>query len=144
MKRWIAWLFIFALCMLAGCSKQQDETQQKPAGPTAQISYAAYQYDGGYALSEGWIYEMTLTDEGQLKKLDELMNNMTFDVLDESFDGGRGYRLLLRDARGALTRDVLIMEKNQASMNGLLYRTGGAQPLIDWLKALKIDEQDVE
>lgn len=135
---------VFALCLLAGCSKQPEGGQQKPVGPTAQISYAAYQYDGGYALSEGWIYEMTLSDEDQLKKLNELMNSMTFDILDENFDGGRGYRLLLRDAQGAVTRDVLIMEKNQASINGLMYRTGGAQPLIDWLKALKIDEQDVE
>lgn len=142
MKRKIAWLLIGALCVLSGCGRREKE--EIAAAPTVQIAYAAYQYDQGYELAEGWMYEMTVSAKAQIDQLESLVDGMALDVLDQTFEHERAYRLVFRDAAGAVTRELLVMEDGTASMGGRLYQAAGEEPLLDWLEELRLDEQEIE
>lgn len=143
MKRYIAAaLFICALLMMGGCAEKK--TEEKKAEPSAQIAYAAYRYDEGYQLAEGWMYDMTISAAGQLNELGGLVDQARLTMKDEMFDHGRGYRLTFRDAAGNITREMLLLDGGEVSMDGMMYDVENAEALRAWLDALKIDEQNVE
>ena len=141
MKKWMMALCLCVFCMLTGCSAEKEEIEK--AVPTVQIAHGAYQYDHGYALAEGWVYDMTISAEKQMAELDALVKQVGFEPTGEDFLMDSGYRLIWRDAAGNVKRDMLILPGNQASMDGMLYRMSGAEGLVEWLDALKLDEQNV-
>ena len=134
----IAWIMIMA----CGCAKKEEKEAE--AVPTALVAYAAYQYESGYQPSEGWIYEMTISDGKQLDQLDALTGGLKLTVRDAAFGHARGFHLVFKDAQGKIVRELLIMEDKTVSMNGVVYDAEGAQALLDWLRALRIEEQNVE
>ena len=139
------WMLLMILCLavgLSGCKKQQ-ETVTEEAVPTVQIAYAAYQYEQGYTPVEGWMYDMTISSEGQIAELNRLLDSVQFEMLENEFILESGYRLTFRDAAGNTTRDLLIFKEDMASIEGSLYQTLNAGPLYDWLEALKLEEQSV-
>lgn len=134
----IGWMMLMA----CGCTKKEEKEAE--AVPTALVAYAAYQYDGGYQPSDGWIYEMTISDKKQLEQLDALADGLKLTMRDEEFGHERGFHLVFMDAQGNAVRELLAMEDGTVSMNGVIYDAEGAQALIDWLTALRIEEQNVE
>ena len=134
----IAWVMIMA----CGCAKK--EVKEAEAVPAALVAYAAYQYESGYQPSEGWIYEMTISDGKQLEQLNTLADGLKLTVRDEAFGHERGFHLVFKDAQGSIMRELLIMEDGTVSMNGVVYDAEGGQALLDWLTALRIEEQNVE
>lgn len=143
MKKWMILLMMCLAVCLVGCKKQGEEQKQNAAVPTVQIAYAAYQYDQGYTLAEGWMYDMTLSAESQIAELNALLSSVQFEMLDEEFIMGTGYRLTFRDAEGNITRDLLFLKGDKASMEGSVYQTQNAQNLSSWLDALRLEEQSV-
>lgn len=141
MKKWMILLMMCMAVCLTGCQKQEEK--EEAAVPTVQIAYSAFQYEQGYVPAEGWMYEMTLSAAGQIEQLNGLLGGVQFEMLDEEFVMDTGYRLIFRDAEGNMTREMLLMQDDRASMNGSVYQTQNAQPLTDWLEALRIEEQSV-
>lgn len=141
MKKWIIFMILCLAVGLTGCRKQED--QQEAAVPTVQIAYAAYQYDQGYTPVEGWMYDMTISAEGQIAQLNALLNSVQMEMLEEEFIMDTGYRLTFRDAEGNVTRDMLILKNGQASIEGSLYQAQNMQELTGWLDALRLEEQSV-
>ncbi len=140
-----ALIYILAVCMAfltAGCSPKEE--QKEAAVPTAQIAYAAYRYEGGYQLSEGWLYDMTVSDAAQLKELNELTDGMKLTARDEMFEHGRGYFLVFRDGAGNVTKHLLVLENGFVSRDGLMYGADDTEALLKWLDELEIKEQNVE
>lgn len=143
MRKYIAlMLLLCASLMLGGCAEKKIEEEK--AVPGAQIAYAAYQYDQGYQLSEGWMYDMTISAEGQLKELNGLLDQVSLKMKDELFEHGRGYRITFRDAEGNITREMLLLDSGEASVEGMIYAAENTEALTAWLEALQIDEQAVE
>lgn len=143
MKRILA--IALTICMLAlmgGCTKKEEKEEK--AVPTAQVAYAAYQYEAGYQLSEGWMYDMTITSDDQLRTLNHLVDGLKMTIHDELFEHGRGYRLTFMDAAGSVTREILILEDGSVSRDGMMYDAEGTDELLSWLNALRIEEQDIE
>lgn len=136
-------LMICVLCLAAGCTKK-DAVKENKSVPTAQVAYAAYQYEDGYRLSEGWMYDMTISADAQLKELEGLVGGMKLTIRDEMFEHGRGYHLAFFGADGALVKELLILEDGSVSREGMMYDADGAQALLAWLDRLEIEEQDVE
>ena len=136
-------LVICILFVLGGCAKKTEEPAEK-AVPTAQIAYAAYQYEGGYQLSEGWMYDMTISSDAQLKELNELVGSLKLSIRDAQFEHGKGYHLTFMDAAGSVTRELLILENGSVSKEGIMYDAAGTDRLLAWLDALEIEDQDVE
>ena len=141
MKKGIAWLLICLLCLMTGCAQKKEE--QQTAAPTALIALAAYQYEQGYSVAEGWMYDMTISSEKQLAELNALTDAVKFELTDEEFMLEQGYRIVWYDAEGSQTRELLILIDGRASIDGMLYETSGAEELLGWLDALQLDEQDV-
>lgn len=136
-------LMICVLCLAAGCTKK-DAVKENKSVPTAQVAYAAYQYEEGYQLSEGWMYDMTVSSEAQLKELEGLVGALKLTIRDEMFEHGRGYFLVFRDATGSMTSNLLILEDGTVSRDGLIYEADNTEALLAWLDALEIEEQNVE
>ena len=143
MKKYIAVMLVICMAlMLGGCAEKKKEEEK--ATPSVQIAYAAYQYDQGYQLSEGWMYDMTISAEGQLNELNGLVDQLSLKIKDELFEHGRGYRITFRDAAGNTTRELLLLDNGEASVEGMVYKAENAEALAAWLAGLKIDEQAVE
>ena len=143
MKRgWILILAICLLCMLGGCAQKEKTTGKSE--PTALVAYAAYQYEEGYQAAEGWMYDMVISAQEQLKELEELTRRMKLTMRDEMFDHGRGYYLAFRDEQGNTTDHLLILENGTVSRDGLIYEADGSDALLAWLHGLQIEEQDIE
>ncbi len=142
MKKYLLCAWIILLALLAGCGEKGEEPGA--ASPSVQVAYAAWQYDQGYQPAEGWVYEMELTAEAQTKELSALVDGASFAVIDQVFEYGKGYRIVFRDAEGNATREALLLDDGQATMEGMLYETEGTERLLQWLEALKIDEQEME
>ncbi len=144
MKRILAFfLMICVLGLSAGCTKKDTAKENKPV-PTAQVAYAAYQYEDGYRLSEGWMYDMTISAEAQLRELEKLVGAMKLTIRDEMFEHGRGYHLTFFGADGTAEKELLILEDGLVSKEGMMYDAQGSDALLAWLDRLEIDQQDVE
>lgn len=141
MKKSLMLLLACLLCLTAGCRKQEEKKVQ--ALPGAKIAYAAYQYDEGYASAEGWIYEMTVSDQGQLNELKELMSEVSIQAADEELTLSRGYRILLTDAEGVVTEEMVILEDGRVSVNGMICQAENTGLLVSWLEALEMDDQNM-
>lgn len=141
MKMKLMTLCLCLMCLLTGCAEKKTETE-KPV-PTVQIAQGAYQYDHGYELAEGWMYDMTISAENQIAELDALVSAAVFEPTGEDFLVDVGYRLAWYDAEGNMTRELLVLPDAGASMDGMMYRMSNADGLAGWLDALKLAEQDV-
>lgn len=142
MKKWIALIILSISALgLSGCGGHEEKTEA--AVPMVRIAYAAYQYDQDYALAEGWMYDMTISAERQIDELNELLECVRFEMTEEEFTLGTGYRLTFQDAQGNVTRDLLLLGEERASIQGSIYRMENAQPLAVWLSGLHLDEQSV-
>ncbi len=142
MKKITALLLACLLCLTAGCARKEEEKAPQPT-PTVQIALAAYQYEQGYSLAEGWMYDMTLSAQQQIDELTRLADAADFYMTEEDFLQGHGYLLTWRNADGAQTRELLLLTDGRASMNGMIYEAHGAQPLMQWLEALELENQTV-
>ncbi len=129
------------MCLLTGCAEKKTEAE-KPV-PTVRIAQGAYQYDHGYQLAEGWMYDMTISADKQMAELDALVSAAVFEPTGEDFLVEVGYRLAWYDAEGNMTRELLVLSAAEASMDGMMYRMSNADGLAGWLDALKLAEQDV-
>ena len=141
MKRRIIILMLAVLCLLSGCAKQQEG--QKAAVPTVQVARSAYYYDQGYVQAEGWMYDMTLSSAQQIAQLNKLCDVLILNVSSEEFVVEQGYRLIWRNAAGSVEKEMLVLSADRISMQGVMFEAEGAQGLIDWLDALRLDEQSV-
>lgn len=140
MKRgWIIWMAL--LFLLAGCTKQQ--TGDSVNKPSAQVEWAAFQYDQKYEPAEGWMYEMTITDESQLNELTQLMSAVSVRAAGDELTVANGYRILLLDAEGAAVDELIVLHDGTISENGLICEANNAEPLLEWLNGLKLEEQNV-
>ena len=143
MKKYMICLIAVLLCLMSGCKKQEKQAE-KAAEPSVRIEYAAYQYDREYQLSEGWRYDMTISSAVQMREAERLLDGVSLEMQDRMFENGRGYRLIFRDAQGAVTRELLVLENGTVSMDGMMYEAENVGALMEWLHALRIDEQEVE
>lgn len=145
MKKRTAAAILGLLClmgMLTGCAKKKEEAQQP--GETVGIAEGLYQYEQGYSLAAGWLYDMTISAEKQIAELNALLDGVEFEATGEDcLLPVSGYRLVWYDAAGSATREMLILSETQASMDGLMYRMNGGEALYRWLDALKLEEQIV-
>ncbi len=132
---------VLCLCLLAGCQKGEDLASGSV--PTVQVAQSAYYYDQGYMQAEGWRYDLTLASSAQIAQLDKLVDSMVLNIQSDEFRLGQGYHLLWRDASGNVQKEMLILSEDCVSMQGMLFDVEGGAALIEWLDALRLDEQSV-
>ncbi len=142
-KRGCAFVLVLALCLMTSGCRKREETQMQ-AVPSVKIAFSSYQYDQTYINAEGWSFETVLTDQQQLNELDRLMEGIAFEVTDRAFELDRGYWIVWCDREGNVTREEMILSPEEASREGVIFEMSGAQPLYDWLEALKLDEETSE
>lgn len=143
MKRLTALFLACLLCLTAGCTQKKKEENEARPVPTVHIALAAYQYEQGYSLAEGWMYDMTISNAAQIAELTRLADASVFTMTEDDFLQGHGYLISWRAADGSKTRELLLLTNGSASMNGMIYEANGAQPLLEWLEALQLETQDV-
>ena len=135
-------MMLCALLMLCGCGKTENEVTQK-SGREIYIEQSVYYYEQGYQRTGGWRYEMTIASDHQISELDKLTDALVLQWTGEDFYVAQGYRLIWKDASGKLTKEMLVIDGETVSMDGILYEVQG-QALYDWIEALEIAEQSVE
>ena len=132
---------VLCLCLLSGCQKEQNEKQS--AASSVEIMQSVYYYDQGYIPTEGWRYEFSTASREQIAQLNKLTDALILDVQSEEFRLGQGYHLLWRDASGNVQKEMLILSEDCVSMQGMLFDAEGGAALMDWLDALRLDEQSM-
>ena len=135
-------LLVCMLLILCGCGREESAVTQTD-GRKIHIEQSAYYYEQGYKRSGGWQYEMTIASDHQLSELEKLSDALVLQWTGEDFYAGQGYRLVWQDASGKLTKEMLILDGETVSMEGILYEAENGQPLYNWLEALHIDDQSV-
>ncbi len=130
------------LVLLSACAQKGGEVSEQRE--SVRIEHSSYYYDQGYLPAGGWMYEMVIASEKQLSQINQMTNEMVLEWTGEDFLLGQGYRLIWKDAAGKQTKEMLILDGSTISMEGFVYDALNAQPLYDYLEALRIDEQSVE
>ncbi len=141
MKRLWLCALLCTLMLLCACGQKNEETYE--SGESVCIEHSSYYYDQGYLKAGGWMYDMTIASEKQLREINDLTNALVLEWTGEDFLLAQGYRLIWRDAAGNQMKEILVIDENTVSMEGLLYDVPNAQALYNWLEALRIDEQSV-
>lgn len=143
MKYGVLSLLVCALLMLCGCGREENAVTQT-SGKEIHIEQSAYYYEQGYKRSGGWLYEITIASDHQISELEKLTDALTLQWTGEDFYAGQGYRIIWKDAAGEITREMLLLDAQTVSMEGILYEVQNGQPLLGWIEALHIAEQSVE